>query len=547
MATTKRKNKGAAFRAMNIEYEDYLEQCRLIRAATEGSVPHNETAAQQSARKARLLADINAFARHYFPHLTDADLAWFHRRAHRKLLALTGKHVWQWPRAHAKSTFALIEVMHAHARGDLRGVVLASANADKAAMLVSDLRAQYEGNALWIHDYGDMRTHAEWRDDYFATSDGNGFWALGRGQSPRGVKKSGRRPNLLIVDDIDDKVICRNQERVRQARDWVLEDLYGCIDIKHSGALVVVGNRIHPQSILAHVVGDISPEHPVDPSVNYVLAFMTEDPRARSHAKDKGPGRVPAWKERYTVAMTDAIRANLGARASDREHYHEHHEEGLVFKHSYIQYGKRPTHFDAITAYCDPSWKDTKASDTKAWVTVGRTSNPQQYWILDIWCRRASTSAMVRYCFDLQERFGPLAHYYIEAILNQDVNFRNDFVAEADARQVVDYCRFDYSSRGNKTANIESLEPLFERGQVWFDEDIARRPDTLTFLNQLHGFPFGNDDGPDALHGSITNLAKGARSLRILRSGQYSDGDAARSAYATSPARSRGRRLTRRR
>ncbi len=544
----KRKSKGAAFRAVTIEWEDYLEQCRTIRAATEGSVPHNETASQKEARKAKLLGDINAFARFYFPHLTDADLGWFHRRAHKKLLKLTGKHVWQWPRSHAKSTFAMMEVMHAHARGDLRGVVLASANADKAAMLISDLQAQYEGNALWIYDYGDMRTHAEWRADYFATNDGCGFWALGRGQSPRGVKKSGRRPNLLIVDDIDDKIIVRNQLRVREARDWVQEDLFGCIDIKFGGALVVVGNRIHPQSILAHIVGDISPEHPVDPTVNYILAFMTEDPRDRSHAKDKGPGRVPAWKERYTLAHTDAIRRDLGTRASDREHYHEHHEEGLIFKHEYIQYGKRPTHFDAITAYADPSWKDTKASDTKAWVTVGRTSNPQQFWILDIWCRRASTSAMVKYCFDLQERFGPLATYMIEAILNQDVNFRDDFKAEADARQVVDYCRFDYSQRGNKTANIESLEPMFERGQVWFDEDIARRPDTLTFLGQLHGFPFGNDDGPDAAHGAITNLAKGSRSLRILRSGQYSP-DNSRSAYdlAATTNSSRGRRLTRRR
>ena len=87
---------------------------------------------------------------------------------------------------------------------------------------------------------------------------------------------------------------------------------------------------------------------------------------------------------------------------------------------------------------------------------------------------------------------------------------------------------------------------LFERGQVWFDEDIARRPDTLTLLAQLHGFPFGNDDGPDALHGAITNLAKGSRALRILRSGTYS-ADGARSAYSIAPGSSRGRRLTRRR
>jgi len=528
--------------ATSREYEAYLETCSTIRSATENGIPHKETAKQKADRKAKLLTDIDAFAAFYFPHLVDAKFGWFHRRAHKQLQGSLGKHVWEWPRSHGKSTFWVIEMMFQHAAGDLRGLVVASANNDKAAGLLADMQAQYEANAIWIYDYGDMRTQAEWRTDYFATTDGVGFWALGRGQSPRGIKKGAKRPNRFIVDDIDDKIIVRNQERVREAKNWILEDLFGCMDIKYGGQLIVIGNRIHPQSILAHIVGDISPEATKDATVNHIKVFMTEDPRPRSHAKDKSKKAVPAWKERYTRRDTDRIRAAIGSRASDREHYHEHHAEGHVFKPDQIQWGKRPQVFDAITAYCDPSKKGTKTADFKAWVVVGRVSNPQQYWIIGVWVRRGSTLSMVKVGFDFMEQFGPLATYRIEAGMAQEENYRDTFAAEADLRDTVDLCKEDHARKGDKHVRIEStLSPLFERKQVYFDEDLKGSPDVEQLQQQLLGFPFGHDDAPDALEGAITNLAKGSRSLRLLRSGRYASA-AGRQFQSNSRGRSRGRR-----
>ena len=74
--------------------------------------------------------------------------------------------------------------------------------------------------------------------------------ALGRGQSPRGLKKRGQRPDYILIDDIDDDALCRNEARVREAFNWMMTALFGAMAAGR-GRFIMVGNRISKQSILA--------------------------------------------------------------------------------------------------------------------------------------------------------------------------------------------------------------------------------------------------------------------------------------------------------
>ena len=40
-------------------------------------------------------------------------------------------------------------------------------------------------------------------------------------QSPRGLKKQEQRPDYIVIDDLDDDEMSHNEERIRQATDWV--------------------------------------------------------------------------------------------------------------------------------------------------------------------------------------------------------------------------------------------------------------------------------------------------------------------------------------
>ena len=246
------------------EQKEYEQWLREMQETVRLEPIREETDEQKGRRKASLLKNFTKFCRYYFEDFMDADFAWFHKKGVGLIVENDNiMFVGEWPREHAKSVVMDIFLpMYLKALGKLTGVVLSSANEDKADGLLADLQEQLMFNQRYIADYGPQYKSGKWDTGHFVTNDGIGFWAFGRGQSPRGVREAALRPNLIIVDDIDDAEICKNEKRVQEATDWVLGDLYGCAPTKGS-RFVVIGNRIHKGSILSHIVGDVEEGDPV--------------------------------------------------------------------------------------------------------------------------------------------------------------------------------------------------------------------------------------------------------------------------------------------
>jgi len=502
------------------QYQEWLILCEQIKSAT--PVP-KENAKEKKARKLVQKDDFAAFAKYYFPHYIDSEFGWFHNAAAKEIR--DNKNVFailEWPREHAKSVFANVMLpLFFYARGEITGMITVSANYDKAVTLLSDLQAEFSSNRRWIEDYGDLAKIGDWREGAFATSDGIGFWAFGRGQSPRGTRKAAKRPNYAVIDDIDDKVIVRNQQRVKETVDWLLEDLYGALSI-HGSRVVVAGNRIHKQSILAHLVGDLEPEDPKRSGIFHQKVYAFEHVTTHTMADPTLKTARPAWKERYTREQLLKKMETMGYRAARREYFHEHHEEGHVFKNEWIEYCKpKPiSKYKSIVTYTDPSFKDSKKSDYKAVITIG--TDGKNIDILDIWLRQASTGAMVSVNYDRWEKYESHSRYYMEANFMQDI-ILDEFRTEGETRGKQMPIRGDKRKKPDKFSRVENLTPLYERGLVRISEDIRQTNDTQTFLQQLLGFPYGHDDGPDALEGAVYYIQRVRRSGRPtrVRSGKY--------------------------
>ena len=78
------------------------------------------------------------------------------------------------------------------------------------------------------------------------------FLACGRGQSPRGLRDREARPDYIVIDDLDDDELCRNEKRVHDITDWVKEALFGALDVGR-GRFIMVGNLISKNSVLANL------------------------------------------------------------------------------------------------------------------------------------------------------------------------------------------------------------------------------------------------------------------------------------------------------
>ena len=250
-----------------VALELWKEHCKRIQSLTELS-SSEESISDRNRRIQRLQKDYAAFCEYYFPHfLTLRDKttgeairvvhnAPFHNAAATKVKNTPNlKAVFKWPRGHAKSThfdiFMPLWLMFQPKRL-INFMVVVGKSEDSAQRLLSDIQAELEYNQRIIADFGEQKNLGHWQDGEFTSQSGVKFLACGRGQSPRGLREREDRPDYIVIDDLDDDELCRNEKRVNEVTDWVKEALFGALDVGR-GRFIMVGNLISKTSVLANI------------------------------------------------------------------------------------------------------------------------------------------------------------------------------------------------------------------------------------------------------------------------------------------------------
>jgi predicted phage terminase large subunit-like protein len=486
---------------LNIKLKDkqalqrFRELCERITEAT-SAIPANESKEAKKERIKKLLGNYADFVSFYFPHYAQAPCGDFHIKAANKVLKNRKlRAVFEWARGHAKSThFNILIPLWLKAQGELKVMVLVGKNEKNAVTLLSDLQAELESNKLYSNDFGEQLRYGNWEEGRFVTQDDCAFFALGRGQSPRGLRHRQHRPDYIIMDDIDDDELCRNPDRVRKAADWANEALFFTTDMGR-GRFILVGNRISNTSVLAALAENKTSWH------------------HKVNVLDNAGN--PSWYQKYSKNEVDELIASMGYRASQKELFNNPIVEGAVFKNEWISYSPVPRlqELDEIISYCDPSFKSSATSDCKAIVTVGRKG--KDIYVLDAFVRQCSVSEMVRWWYNHHEGFPStvICNYFMEANFIQDLIFE-EFVNEGLVRGYQLPLRPDKRAKPDKFARIEAISPLFERGFIKLNEKHRSSRDMKELQEQLLSFEKGSrshDDGPDALEGAIFLINKSSR------------------------------------
>lgn len=480
--------------------EDWKLFCEQVEIST--SVNAGESEANQKARKKRALKDYNFFFKTYFGIYADADCAKFHIKSAKALLKDTNAFlIDEWPREHAKSVhanigFPLWLLIH----GELTGMILMGKNADDAQNLLSDVQAQLQFNELFIHDWGEHHNHGDWQEGDFTTRSGIRFLSIGRDQSPRGARKNEKRPNYASIDDIDDDIIVHNERRVKEVVDRILGALYFALSIK--GARVCVsGNRIHPRSILAHLVGDINPSTPKRKGIIHSKVYATKGGYYQGE---------PSWPERYTLPQLRLKMDKAGIVRSKREFYHDNVIEGGIFKNHYFKWCKPPAlkKFELIVGYFDPSFENNPTSDFKAIRVWGLYQN--KLYCLKSFVRRTSIEEAFSFMYDYENSL-PDGVAVVWRIEKQFISQPIQQALENVKRSRGSYLSVipDSRKKPNKYTRILSMESLYCNGQVFYNEAELHDPDMIEGNNQLMGIEAGykgSDDSPDADEGAFFYL-----------------------------------------
>jgi hypothetical protein len=106
-----------------------------------------------------------------------------------------------------------------------------------------------------------------------------------------------------------------------------------------------------------------------------------------------------------------------------------------------------------------------------------------------------------------------IVDYYIEANFIQD-RLIEDFEIEGEARKYQLPIRGDYRAKPDKFSRIKAMQPLYERGFIFYNESEKDSSDMLKAKEQLLAIEEGSstaDDSPDADEGAIYILNQKSR------------------------------------
>ena len=242
--------------------------------------------------------DMEFFGRAYFPHYFSRPSPEFHRELDaiwqdgvlkgltpstpklvKQISRMNGcKRVVAAPRGHAKSTSLTFKgTIHAVVYGYKHYPIIISDSSDQAEGFLDNIRVEFEENEAIREDFGDL-TGKVWRSNVLVTSTNIKVEAIGSGKKIRGRKHRNWRPDLLILDDIENDENVRTPEQRAKLDSWFKKAVSKAGDDYTD--IVYIGTLLHYDSLLANTL-----KNPGYKAIKY-RAVISFSPEADLRAED---------------------------------------------------------------------------------------------------------------------------------------------------------------------------------------------------------------------------------------------------------------------
>lgn len=194
---------------------------------------------EHGLRKELAAFDLSYFGRAYLPHYFIRKSPHFHEeldeiwekgvmkdlnptKEARTISRMKGsRNVTAAPRGHAKSTnFTFKDDLHAILYGYKHYIIILSDSSEQAEGFLEDIKTELEENANIIMDFGSLKGDKAWRSGVILTSTNIKVEAIGSGKKVRGRRHRNWRPDLIVLDDIENDENVNTPEQRRKLKSW---------------------------------------------------------------------------------------------------------------------------------------------------------------------------------------------------------------------------------------------------------------------------------------------------------------------------------------
>ena len=336
----------------------------------------------------------------------------------------------------------------------------------------------------------------KWSEKEIQLANGTRIYAKGRGGQMRGLKERGTRPDLIVVDDLEDSELVRSELRRLDLEDWFNGDVLPTLEPK-IGQLIVIGTILHQDSLLNRILNSsLYPDF-----TTKIYSAITSDPATGNP--------VALWPERFSLEKLEEIKSSFIKRGQLSTFFMEYMndpipDEGATFKQEYFQFFNELPEHTTKELFIDLGGGSLKKQADDTAMLVFAIDESGMMYVEDYIAERMGTDTdlILKHLFDLTTRHN-IRKVYIEKTMA--VNMLASAI-ERKMKQAGRYINVEYVTptrgsgdrRGNmsdgKFQRIAQLEAPFKLGQ------LKIRPWMTKLMEQLLTFPRGqHDDLPDCL------------------------------------------------
>ena len=254
----------ATYRLSTAQFRDELSALgETLRRRIELEVDAFEAdeAAREKRRVQALAPDgYRFFAETYFPHYLTAPPSRLHEHLFETLPQMAAdRDGWRYlliaPRGAAKSTHvSLIFPLWLAARGVKHYMMLISDAFEQAAALIEAIKAELEVNPRLAHDFPELAGQGRvWREGVIITANNIKIEGLGSGKKVRGRRHGPYRPDLVVLDDVEnDENVLSPHQRDKLSR-WIDRAVLKLGPPDGSMDVIMAGTVLHHDAVLVRL------------------------------------------------------------------------------------------------------------------------------------------------------------------------------------------------------------------------------------------------------------------------------------------------------
>ncbi|MDR1889431.1 MAG: phage terminase large subunit [Zoogloeaceae bacterium] len=469
-----------------------------------------------AARRARAMEDYGYFVATYFPHyIRSPARSQLHDYLFTRLpeLILSGKSeadAIAAPRGEAKSTLvSQLFALWCLLTGKKKFIVIVMDSIDQAYPMLEAIKAELEFNARLAMDFPDGAGQGRaWQAATIVTKNNAKVQVAGSGKKLRGLRHGPFRPDLAILDDIENDEQVRSPEQRDKLQSWLSKTIMPLGGAGEKYDVVYIGTILHYDSVLARTLNN-----PMWRARRFkALLQWPDDMRLwetweetlrndgeavadafyQANAANMDAGSQVSWAARPLITLMK-IRAREGHASFDSEYQNDPVSgDNAPFADVMVWWNALPEGLRYFGA-CDPSLgKSGAARDPSALLVGGLDPQTGMLYVVEAAIKKRLPDAIIEDVIALQQRYHCLV-WAVEAVQFQEF-LRTELIKRSAARGMPVPARA-VKPHADKMLRIETLQPHMKNGL------IRLHPSQTTLIEQLRHFPkAAHDDGPDALH-----------------------------------------------